>query len=100
MEQELANAIQSGAWYPILGVSITLLVAIAKRLQPVWFGLIPTRWQWIPAIVIAALGSFTVAYENGETWLVAVIGAITAGLTAIGAHHTVKRVAGKNGVEE
>jgi hypothetical protein len=94
IEQQLADAVQSGAWYPILGLTITLVVTLFKRFQPLAFALLPTRLQWIPAVVLASLGSFAMSYEIGDRWLVAVIGAITAALTAIGAHHTAKRAAG------
>lgn len=94
MEQLLADAIHSGAWYPILGVAITIVVTLFKRFQPLVFAMLPTRWQWAPAALLASLGAFAVSYEQGDGWLVAVIGAVTAALTAIGAHHTAKRAVG------
>jgi hypothetical protein len=94
VENQLADAIESGAWYPILGIVITGLVSLFKRFHPVVFALLPTRLQWIPAVVLAACGSFALSFETGDRWLVAVIGAFTAAATAIGTHHTAKRAAG------
>lgn len=96
MEEELRQAFESRAWYPLAGIIITILLGVWKKLQPALFWRIPQRWQWVPALSVASLGAFVVAYQTGETWLVAVIQGLSAGLAAIGAHHTTKRVTGNS----
>ena len=100
MEQELIAALEARAWYPLAGILVTLALAAWKRLGPDnLVGWLPRRWQWLPPVLVPALGAFAESFGSGETWLTAVVVTLyagaSAGLVAIGAHHTSKRVAGQ-----
>ena len=90
--ESIRAAIDSGAWYTAAGLIITLLVTVWKKVQPAAFELISTKYQWIPAVVLASLAAFATSFAAGEPWYMAVVGLFNAALTAIGAHHTVKRM--------
>jgi len=92
---ELQAAWESRAWYPLAGIIVTFILAAWKKLSPLMFAKIPPRYQWIPAVAVATLGAFLAAYQTGDAWFVAVFNGISAGLAAIGAHHTAKRIAGQ-----
>jgi len=87
----------SRAWYPLVGAVVTLLLAGWKRFGPDRLvGILPSRWQWVPAVTIPALGAFADAQSSGESWSAAVgmmaYAAVSAGMAAVGIHHTLKRV--------
>ncbi len=92
------QALQAHAWYPAAAGIVTLLLALFRRVAPETWARLPRRWQWVPAVVLAALGAFVDAYASGVSWRIALVltayGAVTAGLGAIGLLHAAKRVAG------
>lgn len=84
-------------WYPLAGIIITGIFAGLTKIKPALFAMLATRWQWVPAITLASLGAFAVAFETGEPAGAALVKGLIAGLTAIGGHHTLKRVTGQAG---
>lgn len=101
METEaIQQAIETRAWYPLAGIVITMVLAAWKRFGPSYLvGLIQRRWQWVPPVVVSALGAFVEAQTSGVSWVTASALAVYAGLSAggvsIGFHHAAKRVTGK-----
>lgn len=99
MEQQLITAIESRAWYSLAGLLVTLLLRLWSALAPRLSERIPRRWQWVPAVAVSSLAAFVDQQVAGAHWLVAlgmaVYAAVSAGGVAIGAYHTVKRVAGQ-----
>jgi hypothetical protein len=93
------QALQAHAWYPAAAGIVTLLLALFRRVAPETWARLPRRWQWVPAVLLAALGAFVDAYASGVSWRIALVltgyGAVTAGLGAIGLLHTAKRMADK-----
>jgi len=92
------HAIQARAWYPLAAALLTVLIGLWRKLQPNVWSRIPTRWQWLPAVLVAGGGGFIDAASHGATWVFAVVTAVYAmlsgGVTAIGLAHTAKRVSG------
>lgn len=95
----LLDAVRSHAWLAVVGYGITIVVAIARKLGPELWRKLPRRLQWLPAVVLAALAGAAEALIMGEPWPVALAvvayAALIGGTTAVGALHTVKRLAGK-----
>jgi hypothetical protein len=96
----IKNAIDNHAWYPLIGILVTLVIAGWKRLGPSYLtGYVSRKYQWLPPVVVAALTGFADAQRSGELWWVALVlagyAAYTAGLSSIGLHHAAKRVAGQ-----
>lgn len=90
------QALQAHAWYPAAAGIVTLLLALFRRVAPGTWERLPRRWQWVPAVTLAALGAFVDAFSTGVSWRVALVltayGAVTAGLAAVGLLHTAKRI--------
>lgn len=96
--QPILEAIETRAgWYPILGAVVTVVVMALKRVSPDLWAKLPQKWQWTPAVLIALCGGFADSYAADSVWwvalLMAVYAAATAGMAAVGIHHTAKRVA-------
>lgn len=92
----IVAAVEARAWYPAIAGAITLLLVLLRRVAPETWARLPRRWQWVPAVVLAALAAFADAATSGVTWRVALAltaySVLSAGMTAIGLHHAAKRV--------
>jgi hypothetical protein len=101
---ELISAIESRAWYPVAGIAITLLLTLARRISPEAWTRVPRQWQWVPPVLLAALGGFAEGYSTGAAWSVALALAVYAGMSAgtgaIGAYHALRRVGGQSASTE
>lgn len=91
-------ALEHKAWYPLAAALLTLLINLWKRLQPLVWDQIPTRWQWVPAVLVSGAGGFvhaTLTDASLTTALaVAFYAMVSGGITAIGVAHTYKRISG------
>ena len=90
-------AIETRAWYPLAALLVTVVLRLLRQVQPEQWARLPQRWQWAPAVALSLLAAFVDAAASGATWQVAlgmVAYSALAALTAIGAHHTSKRVGG------
>lgn len=65
--EDLLTAIQSRAWYPIVGIALWLAMDLWKRLAPNLSAKIPDGWRWLPPVVVAAAGGFVDAYQSGAS---------------------------------
>jgi hypothetical protein len=95
---DIIGAIEARAWYPAAGLGAMLLLRLARQVAPAAWARVPRRWQWLPVVVMAALAALADAYAGGATVEVAVAMVAYAALsamTAIGAHHTARRVGGE-----
>lgn len=96
---KLIEAAQERAWYPLIAIVCSMVIAIWRKVQPLAFERIPPQLQWIPAVVLAALASFVESQASGVGWQVAIglafWAAFAAGIPAIGLHRVVKEVAKK-----
>lgn len=94
----IVAAVEARAWYPAIAGAITLLLVLLRRISPETWDRLPRRWQWVPAVVLAALAAFVDAASSGVTWKVALAltfySVLSAGMAAIGLHHSTKRVTG------
>lgn len=94
----LIQAIEGKQWYLTAGLAITVLIWFGRKLAPVVWDWIPTRFQWAPAVALAAGMAFVDGWQDGLPWaqavFLAVYAAVSAGGIAIGGWHTVKRLAG------
>ena len=92
---DLIPLIESRAWYPLVAILLTYALRLWSRFGPSVASL-PSRWQWLPPVAVAAVGGFVDAQANGEAWLsalgLAVYAGLSVGLSAIGWHHTEKRL--------
>lgn len=93
--QNIVTAIESRAWYPLAALLVTIALRLLRQVSPEQWSRLPQRWQWAPAVLVSLLAAFVDAAASGATWQVAlgmVAYSALAALTAIGAHHTVKRL--------
>ena len=92
----MIELIESRAWYPLCAILLTYAIAAWRRWGDVTC--LPARWQWVPAVAVAAAGAVVDAAAAGEPWPqalgLAAYAALSVGLPAIGWHHTSKRIAG------
>ena len=96
---QIIQAIQTHAWYSVAALALTLAILVWKQVQPQVWAKIPEKWQWVPAVVLAAVTAFVAAWQTGATVVqavaVALFTALTGGTSAIGLHHTGKQLFGK-----
>lgn len=94
----LIAAIQSRAWWPVVGLGAAVLLAALRTVLPVYWESIPTKWKPLPALVLVALAALADAYARGDTIPVAVsmvlLQVLTAWPTAIGAADAALRLSG------
>lgn len=89
-------AINARAWYPLAAAILAFCIGLYRKLQPVVWDRIPTKWQWLPVALLSSATGFVDVEMHGQTLLHAVLGAVNGflliGLPAIGMAHTFKRV--------
>lgn len=94
----LIAAIQSRAWWPVVGLGAAVLLSALRTVLPVYWESIPTKWKPLPALVIVALAALADAYARGDTIPVAVsmvlLQVLTAWPTALGAADAALRLSG------
>lgn len=85
---ELLNAIEARAWYPAIGLGITIVIALWRVIQPKVWDKIPAKYKPVPALILSALTAFVTAFFSGQPWKVALGIAIytllSTGPTALG----------------
>ena len=69
---QLIQAIQTHAWYSVAALALTLAILVWKQVQPQVWAKIPEKWQWVPAVVLAAVTAFVAAWQTGATVVQAV----------------------------
>lgn len=100
------EALQGGAAYLAVGYGTALFLAVWRFWQPRLFevvdgkpAIIPARWQWIPAYLVAGLTAFGLAFQAGEpvgvAATMALLAAATGGGVAVGGHRSLKELAGR-----
>ncbi len=104
----LIEAIQQRAWYPLVAYVLTIMIALWARWQPRLFepqgdkpAIIPTRVQWLPALVLAGAGAFVGAWSSGLSWQLAVGVTLytmaVGGPMSVGVHRIAKEASGRKG---
>lgn len=97
MPQDIIQAIETRAWYPLAAMLITAAIALWRRVAPQIFERIPARWQWLPAVLLNAGAAFVEASQSGLAWSVALVMAVYAamvgGTVSVGTHRIAKESA-------
>lgn len=86
--------------YPLaVGLAVAILVQLVRVAMPdsAWDSYLPPKIQWLPAVVLAGLTTFSLSLQAGDDFLIssvkALYGAVVSGLVAVGAHRVSKEAA-------
>lgn len=94
---QLLDAVSHRQWYPLAALTLTAAIASWRKFAPVIWNMVPSRWQWIPPILLGASTGFVDAELDGKPFVAALLAAgyaaVEIGLGSIGLAHTVKRAA-------
>jgi hypothetical protein len=95
---QLIAAIQSRAWWPVVGIAAALLVGVGRNVLPSYWASIPSQWKPLPAGALVLLAAVADAFTAGLTWQVALVmvaaQVATAWPTAVGAADAALRLTG------
>lgn len=98
MEHELVTAIQNRAWWPVVGLAATLLIAVARKALPAVWERFTSQWKPLAALGLVTIAALADAFATGLPWQVAAVTVplqvLTAWPTALGAADAVLRLSG------